>query len=149
MLRSGSLCRCYATILLVIVFGRRLHLLSAGYEDANVSALLSVRFLPGYPYKCPKLQINLEEGLSNADADNLLSLLHDQMLKWGGRYREACFGLKIAVVEARKRGGMCVSESSSNDNWGDLAKVLGEFGPGGLNPLLKTKKRPLWILQGC
>ncbi|KAF7151804.1 hypothetical protein RHSIM_Rhsim02G0076900 [Rhododendron simsii] len=50
----------------------------AGYEDLEVSALLSVRFLPGYPYKCPKLQITLDKGLSKADAENLLSLLHDQ-----------------------------------------------------------------------
>ncbi|KAK3004259.1 hypothetical protein RJ639_019446, partial [Escallonia herrerae] len=49
-----------------------------GYEDLDVSALLSVRCLPGYPYKCPKLQITPEKGLSKADADNLLSLLHDQ-----------------------------------------------------------------------
>lgn len=50
----------------------------AGYEDLEVSALLSVRFLPGYPYKCPKLQITLDKGLSKTDAENLLSLLHDQ-----------------------------------------------------------------------
>ncbi|KAI8566990.1 hypothetical protein RHMOL_Rhmol02G0086400 [Rhododendron molle] len=50
----------------------------AGYEDLEVSALLSVRFLPGYPYKCPKLQITQDKGLSKADAENLLSLLHDQ-----------------------------------------------------------------------
>ncbi|KAE9452854.1 hypothetical protein C3L33_15256, partial [Rhododendron williamsianum] len=53
----------------------------AGYEDLEVSALLSVRFLPGYPYKCPKLQITLDKGLSKADAENLLSLLHDQQLQ--------------------------------------------------------------------
>ncbi|GMP55051.1 hypothetical protein CsSME_00019994 [Camellia sinensis var. sinensis] len=51
----------------------------AGYEDLDVSALLSVRFLPGYPYKCPKLQIAPEKGLSKADADNLLSLLNYQV----------------------------------------------------------------------
>ncbi|KAM3303594.1 eIF-2-alpha kinase GCN2 isoform X1 [Capsicum chacoense] len=50
----------------------------AGYEDSDVSALLSVRYLPGYPYKCPKLQIIPEKGLSKADASNLLSLLYDQ-----------------------------------------------------------------------
>ncbi|KAA8527288.1 hypothetical protein F0562_034615 [Nyssa sinensis] len=49
-----------------------------GYEDSDVSALLSVRCLPGYPYKCPKLQLTPEKGLSKADADNLLSLLHEQ-----------------------------------------------------------------------
>ncbi|KAI3503993.1 hypothetical protein L1887_32537 [Cichorium endivia] len=50
----------------------------SGYEDLDVSALLSIRFLPGYPYKCPKLLIIPEKGLSKSDADNLLSLLHDQ-----------------------------------------------------------------------
>ncbi|CAI9778226.1 unnamed protein product [Fraxinus pennsylvanica] len=49
-----------------------------GYEDSDVAALLSVRFLHGYPYKSPKLQIVPEKGLSKSDADNLLSLLHDQ-----------------------------------------------------------------------
>ncbi|MCD7473052.1 hypothetical protein HAX54_014634 [Datura stramonium] len=87
----------------------------AGYEDSDVSALLSVRLtdcsfvrlfvallsillwvpispnfhpvciplhfrcLPGYPYKCPKLQLIPEKGLSKADASNLLSLLYDQV----------------------------------------------------------------------
>ncbi|KAK9059086.1 hypothetical protein SSX86_021705 [Deinandra increscens subsp. villosa] len=50
----------------------------SGYEDLDVSALLSIRFLPGYPYKCPKLLIIPEKGISKSDADNLLSLLHDQ-----------------------------------------------------------------------
>ncbi|TKY67456.1 serine/threonine-protein kinase GCN2 [Spatholobus suberectus] len=49
-----------------------------GYEDSDVSAVLAVRCLPGYPFKCPKLQITPEEGLSETDADKLLSLLHDQ-----------------------------------------------------------------------
>ncbi|KAJ0803061.1 putative protein kinase PEK-GCN2 family [Helianthus annuus] len=50
----------------------------SGYEDVDVSAFLSIRFLPGYPYKYPKLTIIPEKGLSKSDADNLLSLLHDQ-----------------------------------------------------------------------
>ncbi|GKD35729.1 EIF-2-alpha kinase GCN2 isoform X1, partial [Tanacetum coccineum] len=50
----------------------------SGYEDLDVSALLSIRFLDGYPHKCPKLQIELEKGLSKSDGDNLLSLLNDQ-----------------------------------------------------------------------
>eukprot|EP00268_Persea_americana_P003306 TRINITY_DN10996_c0_g1_i6.p1 TRINITY_DN10996_c0_g1~~TRINITY_DN10996_c0_g1_i6.p1 ORF type:complete len:1275 (-),score=277.01 TRINITY_DN10996_c0_g1_i6:717-4541(-) len=49
-----------------------------GYEDPHVLALLSVRCLPGYPYKCPKLQIIPDKGLSKDDADRLLSLLLDQ-----------------------------------------------------------------------
>ncbi|XP_073266519.1 eIF-2-alpha kinase GCN2 isoform X2 [Populus alba] len=51
-----------------------------GYEDLDVSALLSVRCLPGYPDKCPRLQITPEKGLTKCDADNLLSLLNDQVL---------------------------------------------------------------------
>lgn len=50
-----------------------------GYEDSDVSALLSVRCVQGYPFKCPKLQIVPERGLSKTDADNLLSLLYDQV----------------------------------------------------------------------
>ncbi|XP_071686022.1 eIF-2-alpha kinase GCN2 isoform X2 [Rutidosis leptorrhynchoides] len=48
------------------------------YEDSDVSAILSIRFLPGYPYKCPKLLIISEKGLSKSDADKLLSLVQDQ-----------------------------------------------------------------------
>lgn len=49
-----------------------------GYDESDISGLLSVRFLSGYPNKCPKLRIVPEKGLSIVDADNLLSLLHDQ-----------------------------------------------------------------------
>ncbi|XAR48711.1 Non-specific serine/threonine protein kinase [Bertholletia excelsa] len=56
----------------------RPYLKDAGYEDMEISALLSVKCLPGYPYSCPKLQLISEKGLSKVDADNLLSLLHDQ-----------------------------------------------------------------------
>ncbi|GFQ06394.1 probable serine/threonine-protein kinase gcn2 [Phtheirospermum japonicum] len=49
-----------------------------GYEDSDVSVVLSVRCVQGYPYKCPKLQIVPEKGLSKSDANNLLSLLYDQ-----------------------------------------------------------------------
>ena len=34
-----------------------------GYEDVDVSAILVVRFVPGYPFKGPKLQITPENGL--------------------------------------------------------------------------------------
>jgi hypothetical protein len=37
------------------------------------------RCLPGYPFKCPKLQITPEMGLSETDANKLLSLLLDQV----------------------------------------------------------------------
>lgn len=38
------------------------------------------RCLCGYPFKCPKLQVTPEMGLSQTDADKLLSLLVDQVL---------------------------------------------------------------------
>lgn len=88
-----------------------------GYENSDVSAILSVRlvvlilvkiiefaifpckqrkenrsvnyyltlcppfnrFIPGYPNKCPKLQIVPEKGLSEIDTEKLLALLHDQV----------------------------------------------------------------------
>ncbi|GAB2265636.1 eukaryotic translation initiation factor 2-alpha kinase [Dionaea muscipula] len=49
-----------------------------GYENLDVSALLIVRCLPGYPFKSPKLQITPEKGLSESHADSLLSVLTDQ-----------------------------------------------------------------------
>ncbi|XP_008445738.2 eIF-2-alpha kinase GCN2 isoform X1 [Cucumis melo] len=49
-----------------------------GFEDRDVSALLSVKYLPGYPYKCPKLLITPERGLEKGDTEKLLSLLHEQ-----------------------------------------------------------------------
>ncbi|XP_073003452.1 eIF-2-alpha kinase GCN2 isoform X1 [Typha latifolia] len=49
-----------------------------GFEDLNISAVLVVRCLPGYPHKCPKLKIVPEKGLSEKDANQLLSLLLDQ-----------------------------------------------------------------------
>ncbi|PON64017.1 Ubiquitin-fold modifier-conjugating enzyme [Parasponia andersonii] len=52
-----------------------------GFEDLDVSAVLLVRCFPGYPYKSPKLQITPEKGLTNDDAEKLLSLLHDQLGK--------------------------------------------------------------------
>ena len=49
----------------------------------NLSSLMTrhpfIRFLSGYPNKCPKLRIIPEKGLSVVDVDNLLSLLHDQV----------------------------------------------------------------------
>ncbi|GAA0140422.1 non-receptor serine/threonine protein kinase [Lithospermum erythrorhizon] len=49
-----------------------------GYEESEISAALSVRFFPGYPYKCPKLQITPGSGLSIDHANNLIALLTDQ-----------------------------------------------------------------------
>ncbi|XP_048233579.1 eIF-2-alpha kinase GCN2 isoform X3 [Ricinus communis] len=70
-----------------------------GYEDLDVSALLSVRCLPGYPFKCPKLQITPENGLTKTDVDNLLSLLHDQANSNAREGRVMIFNLVEAAQE--------------------------------------------------
>lgn len=70
-----------------------------GYDNLDVSALLLVRCLPGYPYKCPKLQITPEKGLSKGDADNLLSLLQDQANANAREGRVMVFNLVEAAQE--------------------------------------------------
>ncbi|RWR80153.1 Protein kinase domain-containing protein [Cinnamomum micranthum f. kanehirae] len=47
-------------------------------ESPHIQFIIKIRCLPGYPYKCPKLQILPDKGLSKDDADRLLSLLLDQ-----------------------------------------------------------------------
>ncbi|KAG9447065.1 hypothetical protein H6P81_013193 [Aristolochia fimbriata] len=56
----------------------RPHLNDSGLEDLSASAVLHIRCLPGYPYKCPKLRIVPEKGLSEDDTEHLLALLLDQ-----------------------------------------------------------------------
>ncbi|XP_028757179.1 eIF-2-alpha kinase GCN2 isoform X3 [Neltuma alba] len=70
-----------------------------GYEDVDVSAVLVVRCLPGYPFKCPKLQITPENGLSESDADKLMSLLHDQANLNAREGRVMIFNLVEAAQE--------------------------------------------------
>ncbi|KAL5537327.1 hypothetical protein UlMin_046354, partial [Ulmus minor] len=70
-----------------------------GFEDLDVSAVLLVRCLPGYPYKSPKLQIIQEKGLSESDADKLLSLLHDQANLNAREERVMIFNLVEAAQE--------------------------------------------------
>uniref|UniRef100_A0A1J3D0H7 non-specific serine/threonine protein kinase n=1 Tax=Noccaea caerulescens TaxID=107243 RepID=A0A1J3D0H7_NOCCA len=70
-----------------------------GYEDTNISAMLLVRCLPGYPYKCPKLQISPEQGLTTADAEKLLSLLQDQANSNAREGRVMIFNLVEAAQE--------------------------------------------------
>ncbi|CAH9082427.1 unnamed protein product [Cuscuta epithymum] len=70
-----------------------------GNEDADMSALLCVRFVSGYPYKCPKLQIIPEKGLSKVDADNLLSLLNDQASSNAREGRVMIYNLVEAAQE--------------------------------------------------
>lgn len=70
-----------------------------GYEDVDVSAILVVRCLPGYPFKCPKLQITPEMGLSDTDANKLLSLLLDQANLNAREGRVMIFNLVEAAQE--------------------------------------------------
>ncbi|VVB06249.1 unnamed protein product [Arabis nemorensis] len=70
-----------------------------GYEDTDISAMLIVRCLPGYPYKCPKLQITPEQGLTTSDADKLLSLLQDQANSNAREGRVMIFNLVEAAQE--------------------------------------------------
>ncbi|KAI6699187.1 hypothetical protein NL676_019306 [Syzygium grande] len=70
-----------------------------GFDDLDVSALLFVRCLPGYPYKCPKLQIIPEQGLSEADAYKLLSLLHELANSNAREGRVMIFNLVEAAQE--------------------------------------------------
>lgn len=74
-----------------------------GYEDVDVSALLVVRCLPGYPFKCPKLQITPEMGLSQTDANKLLSLLLDQANLNAREGRVMIFNLVEAAQEFLSR----------------------------------------------
>ncbi|XP_050379641.1 LOW QUALITY PROTEIN: eIF-2-alpha kinase GCN2-like [Argentina anserina] len=64
-----------------------------------VSALLLVRCLPGYPNKCPMLQITPEKGLSTTDADNLLALINDQANSNAREGRLMIFNLVEAAQE--------------------------------------------------
>lgn len=70
-----------------------------GYEDVDVSALLCVRCLPGYPHKCPKLKLTPGEGLLKDDADKLLSLLHEQANFEAREGRAMVFNLVEAAKE--------------------------------------------------
>ncbi|KAI4324306.1 hypothetical protein L6164_023858 [Bauhinia variegata] len=70
-----------------------------GYEDVDISAFLTIRCLPGYPFKCPKLQITAENGLSDSDADKLSSVLHDQANLNAREGRVMIFNLVEAAQE--------------------------------------------------
>lgn len=74
-----------------------------GYEDVDVSAVLVVRCLPGYPFKCPKLQVTPETGLSQTDADKLLALLVDQANLNAREGRVMIFNLVEAAQEFLSR----------------------------------------------
>ncbi|KAI4302752.1 hypothetical protein MLD38_038463 [Melastoma candidum] len=70
-----------------------------GSDDQDVSALLIVRCLPGYPYKCPKIQIVPEKGISQAHADNLYSILSEQASSDSREGRVMIFNLVEAAQE--------------------------------------------------
>ncbi|KAK1319028.1 putative serine/threonine-protein kinase GCN2 [Acorus calamus] len=71
----------------------------AGLDDHRVSAVMSVRCLPGYPHKCPKIQIRPEMGLSKDDTDRLRSLLLDQANVNAREGRVMIFNLVEAAQE--------------------------------------------------
>ncbi|KAF8110727.1 hypothetical protein N665_0079s0043 [Sinapis alba] len=83
----------------LIVIKLRPYSKDMGYEDTDISATLLVRCLPGYPYKCPKLQITPEQGLTTADAKKLLSLLQDQANSNAREGRVMIFNLVEAAQE--------------------------------------------------
>ncbi|KAL5703428.1 non-specific serine/threonine protein kinase [Ranunculus cassubicifolius] len=70
-----------------------------GYEDLDASAVLSVRCLPGYPYKCPKLKLTPGQSLGSDDANKLLSLLHQQANFAAREGRAMVFNLVEAAKE--------------------------------------------------
>ncbi|KAJ1271678.1 hypothetical protein BS78_06G144600 [Paspalum vaginatum] len=94
-----------------------------GFEDLNVSAILSVICFPGYPHKCPKLRIIPEKCLSKEDADRLLSLLVDQANIYSREGRVMIFNLfeaaqeflsEIAPAHVSVRSASCLGSSSTD-----------------------------------
>ncbi|ONK57837.1 uncharacterized protein A4U43_C09F4700 [Asparagus officinalis] len=85
-------------------------------EDLNVSARLSIRCLPGYPHKCPKIQIVPQKGLPKMDADRLLSLLVDQATINAREGRVMIFNLVEAAQEFLS--GIVPTEQSLENNPG-------------------------------
>ncbi|KAL9251582.1 eIF-2-alpha kinase GCN2-like protein [Drosera capensis] len=69
------------------------------YENMDVSAVLLVRCIPGYPFKAPKLQITSEGELSESDADKLLSVLNEQATFNAREGRAMIFNLVEAAQE--------------------------------------------------
>ncbi|XP_020589730.1 eIF-2-alpha kinase GCN2 isoform X2 [Phalaenopsis equestris] len=90
-------------------------------EEFDLSALLLVRLLPGYPHKCPKLQIVPEKGLSKKDADRLLSLLVDQANIYSREGRVMIYDL----VEAAQQ---FLSEIAPVEQIFDSVSYLGSIG---------------------
>ncbi|KAL0910004.1 hypothetical protein M5K25_020925 [Dendrobium thyrsiflorum] len=105
-------------------------------EELSLSALLLVRFLPGYPHKCPKLQIVPEKGLSKKYADRLLSLLVDQANINSREGRVMIFNLVEAAQEF-------LSEIAPIEQAAESVSYLGSVG----------KDRPIKddsvVLGGC
>ncbi|KAK9932370.1 hypothetical protein M0R45_019610 [Rubus argutus] len=100
-----------------IIIKLRPHSKDMGYEDLDVSALLLVRCLPGYPYKCPKLQITPEKGLSKSDADKLLSLINDQANSNAREGRVMIFNLVEAAQEFLSEIVPAGQSQGSSWNW--------------------------------
>ncbi|CAL1404688.1 unnamed protein product [Linum trigynum] len=82
-----------------IIIKIRPHSKDMGFEDLDISVQLSVRCLPGYPYKCPKLKITPEKGLKEDESENLLSLLQEQATSNAREGRVMIFNLVEAAQE--------------------------------------------------
>lgn len=91
-------------------------------EDLNVSARLLVRFLPGYPHKCPKIQILPEKGLSKEEVNRLLSLLIDQATINAREGRVMIFNLVEAAQEFLSEIASAVQSLESVHNLASNAK---------------------------
>ncbi|EPS68608.1 hypothetical protein M569_06160, partial [Genlisea aurea] len=71
----------------------------AGPQGSDAFAMLVARFVRGYPYKSPKLEIVPEHGISEADANNLLSRLQDQASSNAREGRVMIYNLVEAAQE--------------------------------------------------
>ncbi|XP_068665323.1 eIF-2-alpha kinase GCN2 isoform X2 [Aristolochia californica] len=81
------------------IIALRPHFNYAGAEDLSAAAFLQIRCFPGYPYKCPKLRIIPDKGLSEDDIEHLLSLLLDQANSNAQEGRVMIFNLVEAAQE--------------------------------------------------
>lgn len=113
-----------------------------GFEDLNVSAILSVICFPGYPHKCPKLRIIPEKNLSKEDAERLLSLLVDQANIYSREGRVMIFNLFEAAQEFLSEiapphvSASCLGSSSTDvdvkvsldsDRWHGISYIYNSF----------------------
>ncbi|CAN6448832.1 unnamed protein product [Victoria cruziana] len=104
---------------------------SAEFDSCNPTVLanLVIRCLPGYPYKCPKLQVVPEKGLLKDDAEHLLSVLFDQANVNAREGRVMIFNLVEAAQEfltglvsdkkSRDLISLCEGDKKEEKHYGD------------------------------